>query len=108
MGLLTPRQAARELGISVRHLQYMAQRGAIAFIDIGIGRAINRRFDPSDIDAFKLSRRTIEAPPGPVEARPSRRSASVVSLAGARKTLDLKRRYPGPPANIKPHRPRKA
>lgn len=107
MALLTPKQAAKELGISESHLQRMAQRGVIAFIDIGIGASVNRRFDPSDIEAFKLSRRTLEARPPPVSAHSSRgpKSASVLPFGTPRKTLDLKRRYPGPPSNLKSRRP---
>jgi excisionase family DNA binding protein len=57
MALLTPEQAASELGISDRQLRDLSSDGAIPFINVGRGNRPARRYEPSDIEAFKAERR---------------------------------------------------
>ena len=63
MALLTPRQAASELGISVRQLTELTCDGAIRWIDVGRGaKRPTRRFTKEDIDRFIEARAKISQP----------------------------------------------
>jgi hypothetical protein len=59
MGLLTPAQAAAELAISTRQLRDLSLDGDIPFINVGRGDRPARRYEMSDLEAFKAERRTI-------------------------------------------------
>lgn len=61
--MMTPAQAAIELGISGRQLRDLTADGAIPYIDVGRGKREARRYEPSDIEAFKAERRRIAGPP---------------------------------------------
>lgn len=63
MALMTPAQAAIELGISGRQLRDLTADGAIPYIDVGRGKREARRYEPSDIETFKQERRRIAGPP---------------------------------------------
>jgi len=61
VGLLTPAQASKALGISDRQLRELTDDGALPFINVGRGeKRLFRRYDPADIEAFKAARRRIE------------------------------------------------
>jgi excisionase family DNA binding protein len=62
MALLTPDEAAKELGISSKQLRELCTNGKLPFIDVGLGERPARRYEPSDIEAFKAERRTITCP----------------------------------------------
>jgi len=53
MPLLTPREAATELNISVKHLRILP----LPFINIGNAGRIVRRYEPDDIRQFKEANR---------------------------------------------------
>jgi excisionase family DNA binding protein len=56
--LLTPREAAAQLRVSLDTLEGFVADGALAFVDVSRGRKRPRRkFDQCDIDAFIESRR---------------------------------------------------
>lgn len=59
MALLTPRQAAAQLAISSRQLRDLSLDGEIPFINVGRGDRHARRYEMSDLEAFKAERRTI-------------------------------------------------
>nr|DAF66318.1 MAG TPA: helix-turn-helix domain protein [Caudoviricetes sp.] len=58
MPLLTMKQAAEALAISVRHLINLSEDGEIPFVNVGRGTRKIRRYDPVDIEAFKNQRKT--------------------------------------------------
>jgi hypothetical protein len=62
MSLLTPDEAAKELGISGKQLRELSAHGDLPFINVGLGARPARRYEPSDIEAFKAERRTISCP----------------------------------------------
>ncbi|ASR12116.1 hypothetical protein CHY08_34215 (plasmid) [Rhizobium leguminosarum bv. viciae] len=78
MPLLTPERAAEELGISGRQLRDLTADGKIPFIDVGRGGRPARRYDPTDIEAFKAERRTISCPSSSAPA--PRRTATTSGL----------------------------
>lgn len=55
--LLPPEKAAERLSISTRQLRGLAQGGHIAFVNIGCGERVTRRYDPVDLEAFVESRK---------------------------------------------------
>lgn len=59
MPLLTMKQAAEALAISVRHLINLSEDGAIPYVNVGRGTRKIRRYDPADIEAFKNQRKTV-------------------------------------------------
>src|SRR5215510_8456483 len=104
--LLTPEQAAELLGITPRQLHLLAADGAIAFIDIGRGKSVTRRFDPIDVESFKTSRRTFDkwrstnrgrtaAPTGTNSKSAARESAAILKLPTSGRQWPRKPR-PGP------------
>jgi hypothetical protein len=59
--LLTAREAADHLNITVEQLLQHVKGGALRYINVGCGDKRPRyRFAPSDLDAFKTSRSTLE------------------------------------------------
>jgi excisionase family DNA binding protein len=69
-GLLTAKQAAVRLNITVEQLGKFVEDGAIRYINTGRGKKRPRyRFDPTDLDAFKVSRSTLESPSCPSSSR---------------------------------------
>jgi excisionase family DNA binding protein len=59
--LLTTREAADHLNITVEQLLQHVKGGALRYINVGRGDKRPRyRFAPSDLDAFKTSRSTLE------------------------------------------------
>lgn len=61
--LLTPKEAAGLLAISDRQLRDLANQGHIAFVNVGRGNRPTRRYDPVDIEAFMLARKSVANPP---------------------------------------------
>lgn len=59
MALLTTKEAAAELSISVRQLQSFVSDGLIPYVNIS-RKGTFRRFDPADIAAFIESRKVTE------------------------------------------------
>ncbi|MCI1001766.1 helix-turn-helix domain-containing protein [Ochrobactrum sp. C6C9] len=59
MPLLTIKQAAEALAISVRHLINLSEDGEIPYVNVGRGTRKIRRYDPADIEAFKSQRKTV-------------------------------------------------
>lgn len=58
MALMTPREAAAELGISSDQLLKLTDKGKLSFIDVRLGqKRPARRYDPDDISAFKMAQR---------------------------------------------------
>lgn len=78
--LMTPEEAAAALGISGRQLRDLTADGAIPYIDIGRGKREARRYEPSDIEAFKSERRKTACPSisVPAQRRTATTSASKV------------------------------
>jgi hypothetical protein len=71
-GLLTAAQAAGDLNITVEQLLQHVKDGALRYINVGRGRKRPRyRFEPSDLDAFKAARTTLEQQPCPSSSRRS-------------------------------------
>lgn len=62
MPLLTMKQAAEALAISVRHLINLSEDGEIPFVNVGRGTRKIRRYDPADIEAFKNQRKVYREP----------------------------------------------
>ncbi|MBE0563981.1 MAG: helix-turn-helix domain-containing protein [Ochrobactrum anthropi] len=58
MPLLTMKQAAEALAISVRHLINLSEDGEIPYVNVGRGTRKIRRYDPADIETFKNQRKT--------------------------------------------------
>lgn len=89
MPLLTPDQAASELGISDTQLRALTKAGAIRYVNIGLGtKRETRRYDPEDLAAFREARkcRSTSAP-----ARRSTRSTSVIDASDFQARLDARR-----------------
>lgn len=76
--LLTAREVASRLAISARKVYELAASGQLA--SLRIGSAV--RFDPSDIEAFKLSCRAAPSPT-PAPAKPTKPDAPPASLKDA-------------------------
>lgn len=92
MPLLTPKQAAEELAISVRQLLYLTDDGELPFINIGRGQRTMRRYDPSDILAFINRRKVTKSHPSSTaqtrkRAAPAAPHFHVVDFNEVRKNL---------------------
>lgn len=89
MPLLTPKQAAAELGISQDQLLKLTERGALPYVNIGLGaKRQARRYEPDDIGAFKVARRKVECPSTGAPARkptPMTSGYRVVDFSAERK-----------------------
>lgn len=76
--LLSPKQAAAALGISVDTLRALISAGELRFIDVGNGKKrIRRMFDPSDLAQFCERRRRVQSCPS--TNRKARKSTSSTS-----------------------------
>lgn len=91
MPLLTVKQAAEALAISVRHLINLSEDGEIPFVNVGRGTRKIRRYDPADIEAFTSQRKTF----GVAEQQPasSRRvpRSSPLTIVDFRAVLEKRR-----------------
>lgn len=79
--LLTPKEAAARLAITVKHLTELIRTGAIAYINVGRGnKNPRRRFTEADIEDFieRHRRREVCLPP----TRNIRRRSSSISDMG--------------------------
>lgn len=90
ISLITPKDAAHALGITVRHLSELVAAGEIPFVPIGLGdKRLRRRFDPSDLEAFIAARKcrsTNEKIPtkGKRKATPTTSAYEIVDFAALR------------------------
>ncbi len=91
MPLLTMKQAAEALAISVRHLINLSEDGEIPYVNVGRGTRKIRRYDLADIETFKNQRKTVRA----AEQQPacSRREphSSLLNIVDFRALLEEKR-----------------
>jgi hypothetical protein len=79
-GLLTPKQAAADIGISVKTLTGHANDGEIRYINVGRGKKKTRRmYDPNDIKEFKERRARREVPQCQSTATRKARSTTTIS-----------------------------
>lgn len=89
--LLTPKQAAVELGVSTAQLTRLTIDGELPSINIGRGvKRPSRRYDPADIEAFKAVRRTIEC------RSTSARAPRPISMTSTSNVEDLQHWMPMP------------
>ncbi|WP_430251262.1 helix-turn-helix domain-containing protein [Neorhizobium sp. DAR64860/K0K1] len=91
MGLLTPKQAAAELAISSRQLRDLSLDGDIAFINVGRGERPARRYEMSDLEAFKAERRTISCRSSSVPAQKRTATTSGIKVIDFEATLAAQR-----------------
>lgn len=64
--LLSPKEAAEYLGISGDTLAAARIAGEVPYVNIGRGdRRETPRYDPDDLDAWKVSRKKVAARPAP-------------------------------------------
>jgi excisionase family DNA binding protein len=91
-GLLTIREAAGHLGISVKTLRKHVTRGNIPFADLGLGaKRLCVRFTPDDLDEFLRQRRGAEAhtpEPPRTRGRPRRDRTAVSPYSFTRRHRD--------------------
>jgi len=97
MPLMTPAQARAELGISDTQLRDLTDDGEIPFINVGRGsKRATRRYDPSDIEAFKAARRRVECRsisdpvPAPTPTISSSGAVDLAEIRARRKSEKLK------------------
>jgi hypothetical protein len=78
--LLTPKQAAQRLQVSIETLRGFVNDGALAFINMGRGAKKKRMaFDPIDIEEFLRNRKRRLAPCPPSTGRKARNSITSIS-----------------------------
>ncbi|MCV0379031.1 MAG: helix-turn-helix domain-containing protein [Nitratireductor sp.] len=80
MALMTPAEAAAQLGISSRQLRDLTTDGEIPFVNIGRGERATRRYDPIDIAAFIMARKKTACPS--ISAPAHRSTATTSAVVG--------------------------
>jgi excisionase family DNA binding protein len=78
--LLTPAQAARRLGMSVKTLRAHVRTGDIRYVNVGRGKERERiMFAPHDLEGFIAAHTQTKAPPCPSSSPKARRTTTSTS-----------------------------
>jgi hypothetical protein len=86
--LLKPEDAAALLGVSTKHLLYLSKNGAIAFVNIGLGKRPTRRYRIEDIEEFIAERRAVSPPSMLISSSRNVATTAVYEVIDFKKTLD--------------------
>lgn len=92
--LLKPNEAAELLAVSVDQLSALTDEGALPFVNVGLpGKRPTKRYEPADIEAFRLERRQVAESPAPAaeKMRRGRTAAGFETLADIRARFQRER-----------------
>lgn len=87
------------LAISDRQLRDLANRGHIPFVNVGCGNRPTRRYDPVDIEAFMLARKSSTCPSTSGLARWSTATTSVIDASDFQARLNARAKRATKPSN---------